>query len=46
MDCDIFVLSIKIENIINDLKNLEYLFDFSNLDKHHEESIKKQKTGW
>ena len=36
MDCDSFVLSIETENIINDLKNLEHLFDFSNLDKNHE----------
>ena len=36
MDCDSFVLSIETENIINDLKNLEDLFDFSNLDKNHE----------
>ena len=36
MDCDSFVLSIKTENIIDDLKNLEVLFDFSNLDKSHE----------
>ena len=36
MDCDSFVLSIETENIINDLKNLENLFDFSNLNKNHE----------
>ena len=36
MDCDTFVLSIETENIINDLKNLQDLFDFSNLDKNHE----------
>ena len=36
MDCDSFVLSIETQNIINDLKNLENLFDFSNLDKNHE----------
>ena len=36
MDCDSFVLSIETQNIINDLKNLEDLFDFSNLDKNHE----------
>ena len=33
MDCDSFVLSIETQNIINDLKNLEDLFDFSNLKK-------------
>ena len=36
MDCDCFVMSIETENIINDLKNLEDLFDFSNSDKNHE----------
>ena len=36
MDCDSFVLSIETQNIIKDLKNLEELFDFSNLDKTHE----------
>ena len=36
MDCDSFVLSIEIQNINNDLKNLEYLFDFSSLNKNHE----------
>ena len=36
MDCDSFVLSIETQNIINNLKNLGDLFDFSNLDKNHE----------
>ena len=36
MDCDNFVLSIQTQNIINDLKNLEDLFDFSNLNENHE----------
>ena len=36
MDCDSFVLSIETQNIINNLKNLEFLFDFSNLNKNHE----------
>ena len=36
MDCDSFLLSIKTQNIIDDLKNLEYLFDCSNLDKNLE----------
>ena len=31
MECDSFVLSIETQNIVNDLKNLEDLFDFSNL---------------
>ena len=43
MDCDSFVLSIETENIINDLKNLEDLFDFSNLDKNHELFSNKNK---
>ena len=43
MDCDSFVLSIETENIINDLKNLEDLFDFGNLDKNHELFNKKSK---
>ena len=44
MDCDSFVLSIETENIINDLKNLENLFDFSNLDKNHYLFSNKNKT--
>ena len=43
MDCDSFVLSIETENIINNLKNLGDLFDFSNLDKNHEIFSKKNK---
>ena len=43
MDCDSFVLSIKSENIINDLKNLEDLFDFSNLNKNHDLFSNKNK---
>ena len=43
MDCDSFVLSIETENIINDLKNLEDLFDFSNLDKNHDLFSNKNK---
>ena len=43
MDCDSFVLSIETENIINDLKNLEDLFDFSNLNKNHELFSNKNK---
>ena len=43
MDCDSFVLSIETENIINDLKNLQDLFDFSNLDKNHELFSNKNK---
>ena len=36
MDFDIFVLSVSTEDIIKDLKNLEDLFDFSNLNETHE----------
>ena len=43
MDCDSFVLSIETENIINDLKNLQDLFDFSNLDKNQELFSNKSK---
>ena len=43
MDCDSFVLSTETENIINDLKNLGDLFDFSNLDKIMNYSVIKIK---
>ena len=36
IDTDGMILSMKTENIINDLKNFEDIFDFSNLDKNHE----------
>ena len=36
IDKDAFVLSLKTQDIIKDLKNLEDIFDFSNLDKNHE----------
>ena len=35
MDCGGFVSSMKTEIIIKDLKNLEGMFDFSNLDENH-----------
>ena len=41
MDTDSFVLSMKTQLIIMDLKNLKDKFDFSNLDKNHELSSKK-----
>ena len=45
MDCDSFVLSIKTENVIIDLKKLEDIFDFSNLEENYELfSIKKKKV--
>ena len=43
IDCDSFVLSIETQNIFNNLKNLEDLFDFSNLNKKHELFINKNK---
>ena len=36
MDTDSFVLSVNTKDIIKDLKNLEDILDFSNLDKNHE----------
>ena len=36
IDTDGMFLSMKTENIIKDLKNLEDIFDFSNLNKNHE----------
>ena len=36
MDTDSFVLSVNTKDIIKDLKKLEDIFDFSNLDKNHE----------
>ena len=36
MDTDSFVLSINTKDIIKDLKNLEDLFDFSNMDENHQ----------
>ena len=45
MDTDSFVLSINTKDIIKDLKNLEVIFDFSNLDENHElYSIKSKKV--
>ena len=36
INTDGMILSMRTENIIKDLKNLEDIFDFSNLDKNHE----------
>ena len=36
MDCESFVLSIETQNTNIDLKHLEDLFDFSNLNENHE----------
>ena len=37
------ILSIRLQNIIKDLKNLEDIFDFSNLDENHELFSNKNK---
>ena len=42
MDTDSFVLSVNTKDIIKDLKNLEDIFDFSNLDENHELFSKKK----
>ena len=45
MDTDSFVLSVNTNDITEDLKNLEDIFDFSNLDEDHELfSIKNKKV--
>ena len=43
MDTDSFVLSVNTKAIIKDLKNLEDIFDFSNLDENHELFSNKNK---
>ena len=43
MDSDSFVLSVNTKFIIKDSKNLEDIFDFSNLDKNHELFSNKNK---
>ena len=43
MDTDSFVLNIDTKDIIKNLKNLEDIFDFSNLDKNHELFSNKNK---
>ena len=42
IDTDAFVLSVNTEDIITDLKNLENIIDFSNLDENPEEFSKKK----
>ena len=44
MDTDSFVLGVNTKDIIKDLKNLEDIFDFSNLDKNHELFSNKKKV--
>ena len=36
MDIDSFILSVDRNDTIKDLKNLQYIFDFSNIDENHE----------
>ena len=43
MDTDSFILSVNTNDIIRDLKNLEDIFDFSNLDKNYELFSNKNK---
>ena len=43
MDCDSFVMSIETQNISNDLKNLEDLFDFTNLNENDDQFSNKNK---
>ena len=43
VDTDGMFLSMKTKNIIKDLKNLEDIFDFSDLDKNHELYSEKNK---
>ena len=43
IDTDGMILSMKTQNIINDLKNLEDIFDFSNLEESHELFSNKNK---
>ena len=43
MDCDSFLLSFETQNFIFDIKNLEDLFDFSNLGENHEPFSYKNK---
>ena len=43
IDADAFVKSLKTKDTIRDLKNLEGMFDFSNLDKSHELFSNKNK---
>ena len=43
MDTDSFVLSVNTKDSFKDLKNLEDIFDFNNLDKNHELFSNKNK---
>ena len=47
IDTDGIILSMRTENFFEDLKKLEDMFNFSNLDENHEIfSKKKQKSNW
>ena len=46
MDTDSFLLSVNTKDIIKDLKNLEDIFDFSNLDENHKLFSEKNKKEW
>ena len=46
IDTDAFVLSIISNDIKKDLKNLEDLFDFGNLNENHEILSNKSKKSW
>ena len=43
MDTDSFLSSVNTKDIVKDLKKLEGIFDFSNLDKNHELFSNKNK---
>ena len=43
MDTDRFILCVNTKNITKDFKNLEDIFDFTNLDKNHELFSNKKK---
>ena len=46
IDTDGMILSMKTKDIIKDLKTLEDIFDFSNLDENHELFSNKNKKNW
>ena len=46
MDTDSFVLSVNTKDVIKDLKNLENIFDFNNLDKTMNYLVIKTKSNW
>ena len=47
IDTDVMILCMRTKTIVKDLKNLEDIFDFGDLDENHELfSKKKQKSVW